>query len=168
MSYSGNAVNFSPMDKNDFANFQIIPDLKESEYPPVRFSNLDEIPKCGKYTYPKINTLTFTLPAIEEWSIYDVDGLQLLSSLGMDQLTLNPVKWDKVKREIASGTVRYPTSNRNAVIEDGRHRTAALMKIYNLAITPCAVPTQYVKEFLINAKASGLKVYLPNSRIMAY
>ncbi|WP_312546301.1 hypothetical protein [Pantoea eucalypti] len=168
MSYSGNAVNFGPIDKNDFENFQIHPDLKESEYVPVKFPDLAAIPKCQKYSYPEFNSLTFTLPAIGEWSTYDVDGLQLLSSLGIDQLTLNPVKWDKVKREIASGTVRYPTSNRNAVIEDGRHRTVALMKIYNLAITPCAVPTQDVKDFLINAEASGLKVYLPNSSIMAY
>lgn len=146
---------FAPMDEKDFSSFDM--KFEPSDYSPVRFPDFETIPKCTKYSYPAFKSLKFIMPnETEGWEIFNVDGLKLLSSLGIDQLRISPIKWDQVKGYIASGTLVYPESNSIAQIRDGRHRTLALMKIYGLTHTPCAVHKDDVANFLINAEHKGL------------
>lgn len=152
-----NSVHYnSVMDKKDFANFK--GDLDPRMYPPVRFPDFETIPLCEKYNYPQeLNDLKFIFPVEnEEWEVFTVNGLKLLSSLGPDTLTISPIKWDRVNKLISGGYIEYPEATPEAGICDGRHRILALMKIYNIITIPCVVEKEHVDYFRKNAKRLGL------------
>ncbi|EFH5561235.1 hypothetical protein GPH17_10910 [Escherichia coli] len=152
-----NSVRYNgSMDKKDFINFK--GDLGPGMYPHVRFPDFQTIPLCEKYDYPKEFTeLKFHFPVEnEEWEVFMVNGLKLLSSLGPDQFTISPIKWDRVNKLISDGNLEYPEATPQAGIGDGRHRTLALMKIYKTTSIPCVIEKEYSAQFRQSALSSGL------------
>lgn len=125
--------------------FGALPESQKTEtLGKLSFTSLSEVPDCTKY--PKwTGDFEFKRPpALNERMELMTLPIQPILEPCFPFLDLNPARWDLVKKDLSEGWCYVPILDLNGLrdapnLAQGRHRCAALLRLYGLKEIPFAI-----------------------------